>query len=100
VRANRTAVDARCAESVASTAKGEAIANLRTSLITEARSIRRTGWAGQRFDALLALERAASIRPSLEIRNEAIAAMALPDLRLVRRFPPIEPSCAAYFDSD
>ena len=51
------------------------------SLIERARAGRTSGRIGQRYDGLTALRQAAGIRPTLEIRNEAIACMALVDLR-------------------
>src|SRR6185503_183697 len=41
---------------------------------------------GRRFDSLQALAKAASIRPSLELRNEAIDCLALPDLRIAKEW--------------
>src|SRR5262249_40614104 len=45
--------------------------------LAEARAIRFQDLAGRRFDALESLAAAARIRPSKEIRDEAIAALAL-----------------------
>jgi WD40 repeat protein len=57
-------------------------AALREALWREALHVRRaSGGPGQRFVTLDVLAKAAAIRPSLELRNEAIAALALPDLR-------------------
>jgi eukaryotic-like serine/threonine-protein kinase len=52
----------------------------RTSLISEARSLRQRRIAGSRTDAVAALRRAWAIAPSDEIRNEVIACLALPEL--------------------
>lgn len=52
----------------------------RTSLISEARSLRQRRIAGSRTEALDALRRAWSIAPSAEIRNEVIACLAMPEL--------------------
>jgi WD40 repeat protein len=41
-----------------------------------------SGQAGRQFDSLAALRKAAAIQPSLTLRNEAIASMVLPDIRL------------------
>jgi WD40 repeat protein len=62
------------------------------ALVAQARGSRRTGQGGQRFDSLEAIARASAIRPfpkadeqaRFELRNEAIACLALPDLRVVR----------------
>jgi serine/threonine protein kinase/WD40 repeat protein len=53
----------------------------------QARVGRWSDQVGRRFNSLQALARAAEIRPDLELRNEAIACMALADLRLVRPLP-------------
>ncbi|HXG47470.1 MAG TPA: serine/threonine-protein kinase, partial [Methylomirabilota bacterium] len=89
-RAEASAEDARReaerAEANAREARGaEANANeqLWRSLLAQARAERRTGEAGQRHGALKAVARAAAMRPSLELRNEALAALALPDLEFV-----------------
>ena len=55
-----------------------------TSYLAEARASRWSGRAGRRFNSLEALGKAAAIRPSLELRNEAIACLALPDARVQR----------------
>jgi WD40 repeat protein/Tfp pilus assembly protein PilF len=73
-------------------AEGEATRQLYNSLVAQARASRLTGRLGQRFDSLEALKKAAGLLPSLdlgpeavrELRNEAIACMVLPDLRLVK----------------
>ncbi len=51
----------------------------------QARATRRTNEAGRRFKGLEVLAAAARIRPDLKLRNEAIACMALADLRLDRK---------------
>ena len=72
-----------------STRKAENLAqqNLRESLLTQSRALGAAHGTGQRWQALDALRRAAQIKPSLELRNEAAAALARPDLREVARFP-------------
>lgn len=50
------------------------------SQLIEARYHRTSGKTGQQAKALEVLKRAAAYRPSLELRNEAIAALLLPDL--------------------
>jgi WD40 repeat protein len=59
----------------------EARENLRGSLVAQARAVRNTGQAGQRFKALQAIAEAAAIEPGLELRNEMIAALAVADVR-------------------
>jgi WD40 repeat protein len=60
----------------------EARENLRASLLAQARAVRKTGQAGQRFKALEAIAEAAAIRPGLELRNEMVAALAVTDVRI------------------
>jgi signal transduction histidine kinase len=53
----------------------------------EARGLRASPYAGHRFESLEALKSAASIGPSLELRNDAIASLAIADLRLQKILP-------------
>ena len=53
-----------------------------------ARAIRYSRRPGQRCSALAALAEAAKIRRTPELRDEAIACLALPDMRPVRIWPP------------
>lgn len=56
------------------------------ALFSQAQQRRRaSGTPGQRLQTLEALAQAAAIRPAVELRNEALAAMALPDLRELDR---------------
>jgi WD40 repeat protein/predicted Ser/Thr protein kinase len=48
--------------------------------LTEARAVRQTGLPGQRLRALAAVAEAARLRPAPELRDEALAAMVLPDI--------------------
>jgi WD40 repeat protein len=54
------------------------------SYLDEARAYRWSGRAGRRFHNLEIMAKAAAIRPSLELRNEAIASMALADIRFMK----------------
>ncbi len=54
---------------------------LRRSLLSEARALRASHQPGQRFAAIEVLQRAAAIRPSIDLQNEAVAALAVADLR-------------------
>jgi WD40 repeat protein len=70
-------------------AEKEARTQLRQALFSQAQAVRRTGQTGQRFDSLAALSKAAAVNspektPPLALRNEAIAALTLADLRLVQ----------------
>lgn len=79
-RAERAEADARRASI-------EASERLWESNLAHARAIRWSGRAGRRFESLEALHRAADLRPTPEVRDEAIACMALPDLRVARQWP-------------
>jgi WD40 repeat protein len=54
---------------------------LRDSELNQARARRMTGLAGQRFETLALFGRLAAESNRLELRNEAIASLVLPDLR-------------------
>ncbi|HUQ72681.1 MAG TPA: protein kinase [Planctomycetaceae bacterium] len=56
------------------------------SLLAQAQARRWSGRQGQRFESLAALQRAAAIRPTLELRNEAIACLALMDVKVDREW--------------
>ncbi len=66
---------------------GKARERLWESYLAQARARRATNLAGRRFDSLEALRKAADIRPSMEVRNEALACLTLSDLRVVRTRP-------------
>ena len=66
-------------------AKDYATEKLWASYLAEARAMRASGRAGQRFDSLDAVRNAAAIRPDLALRNEAIACLALSDLRVSKQ---------------
>jgi serine/threonine protein kinase/WD40 repeat protein len=83
IRATRQQRTAETQRLRAETAEGDAQEKLWSAYLAQARSGRLSGQAGQRFDSLSAVVRAAAIRSSLELRNEAIASLALADLRLV-----------------
>jgi hypothetical protein len=52
--------------------------NLYASLLVQVRLLRNTGDFAQRSNLLAILRQAAQIKPSLELRNEAVAVLALP----------------------
>lgn len=68
-------------------ARNATLENLRQSYLSEAKALRMTHESGRRFAGLEALAKAARIRPSLDLRNEAIACMPLVDLRVERTWP-------------
>jgi len=89
--------------------KKQATEKLRESYLNEARANRFSGRMGQRFGSLDVLRKAAAIRPSPELRDEAIACMALVDIRIARQWdckPPgqigmlFEPSFERYIRLD
>ncbi len=65
----------------AQTAEASARRHLRAARLSEARAIRRTTVPGRRTQALAALADAAKISPGLDLRNEALAALLLTDIR-------------------
>jgi WD40 repeat protein len=76
--------EAEAARAVAERVQQDLRQELWTSRLAEARANRWGGRAGRRFDSLEAIRQAAVIRPSLELRNEAVACLALPDVRVQR----------------
>ncbi len=97
VRANRAAEDARLANEATLVAQHRAEQRLHESLIAQARAVRRSGVSGARTQAMAAMRRAAEIEPTLEVRSEVIAALAIPELEPLQR---IERQGTAYFDVD
>jgi WD40 repeat protein len=65
----------------AQAARQDATEKLWSSYLAEARALRMSGQAGRQLDSLAALGKAAAIRPTLALRNEAIASMVLPDMK-------------------
>src|SRR6185295_4549936 len=59
---------------------------LRESELNRARARRMTGRAGQRFETLELFRRMAAGTNRLDLRNEAIASLVLPDLRLIKQW--------------
>jgi len=66
-------------------ARDDATEKLWISYLAETRARRASGRAGQRFESLDAVRNAAAIRPSLAVRNEAIACLAVSDLRVSKQ---------------
>lgn len=62
--------------------------NLWDSYRAQAQANRFSGRPGRRFNSLEAVRKAAAIRPAPELRDEALAALALTDVRVVRRAYP------------
>jgi WD40 repeat protein/tRNA A-37 threonylcarbamoyl transferase component Bud32 len=79
-------------------AENDAREKLWGSYLAQARAGRFSRQPGQRFDSLEALARAAAIRPTEELRDEAIACLALADLRRAGpREGPAEPETPLWF---
>ncbi len=81
VRIDRERNRALAAEAAATTSAEAAREQLYTALLAQARAARLTGRPGQRLDALRALQEAAAIHSTLDLRNEAIAALTLLDVQ-------------------
>jgi serine/threonine protein kinase/WD40 repeat protein len=79
----------------AQSAKQEATEKLWGSYASEARARRLSRESGVSFGSLAAIQKAAAIRPSLKLRNEAIAALAQADIRWVKSKPFNEDQAAA-----
>ncbi len=71
---------------LARAAEQDARDKLWSSYLAQAQAIRWSGRPGRRFDSLAALSNAAAMRPSMELRNEAIACMSLLDVRVRRQW--------------
>jgi serine/threonine protein kinase len=67
-------------------AEADAMARLHEANLNWIRANRLTGRPGQRFASLAELAKAAARTNSLDLRNEAIACLALPDLRLLKQW--------------
>jgi serine/threonine protein kinase/WD40 repeat protein len=68
----------------AQAAKKDATEKLWGSYAAEARARRLSRESGMSFESLAAIQKAAAIRPSLKLRNEAIAALAQADIRWLK----------------
>jgi WD40 repeat protein len=91
VELKKTNTHLRQAREEEADARRDALEELWKSYLAQARAGRWSGQAGRRYDGLAALTRAAAHRPSLELRNEAIACMALVDVRIGKEwdgYPP------------
>ncbi len=80
----RRAAEAAHTETVAAEKKTRE--QLRVSLLAQARATRLNAHQGQRNEALAATAEAARIRPGLDVRDEFIAALATPELTLIREW--------------
>jgi serine/threonine protein kinase/WD40 repeat protein len=76
-------IRATAAQDTAQQSERDARSQLFRALWNQARAGRFSRQPGQRLDSLAALAQAAQIQPDERLRDEAIAAMALPDVRRV-----------------
>jgi WD40 repeat protein len=92
--AGALASNARLQEQLALTerAEREKTEKLWDSYLAAARASRWSGQPGRRHDGLEAVRQAAAIRPDLRLRNEAVALLTLPDVRVVRELPEGRPN--------
>jgi WD40 repeat protein/tRNA A-37 threonylcarbamoyl transferase component Bud32 len=81
------AIRARRAQANEAKQKAAAQQFLYDSLVGEARAVRQSHRVGQRLETLDILRRAAGVKLTPEIRDEAVAALANFDLRLLGRYP-------------
>lgn len=72
------------------TARRESEQRLWQALLEKARAGRYSGMSGARFETLTTLSRAAGLRKHAALRDEAAAALALPDLRIRDVWPAAE----------
>jgi len=87
---------------VAWTLYGQARSRLWESYLSQARAQHYSGQIGQQLEAVATLAKAAAIRPTIELRDEAIACLALPEIRWVRLWRPSNfaaPDAGVGFDS-
>ena len=77
-------IHARQQTKYANQSAAAARAQLWEANLAQAKAIRQGTRPGRRFDALEAIANAAALRPSIELRNEAIASLELADVRLER----------------
>ena len=85
-RAEERAVQEAALRERAETAEARAREELRASLLNQALALTNSGEADRRTRALAALGQAARIRAGIDLRNAAIAALAAPELRVLRRW--------------
>jgi len=59
---------------------------LREARLAQAKAVRRTNQPGRRAEAFAAIAEAARIRPGSDLRDEALAALLLPDVRVMEKW--------------
>jgi hypothetical protein len=83
----------------AETAEQDGREKLWRSYVAQVRAGRLSGLMGRRSEALDTIRAAAAIRPALELRNEALACLALTDLEEKVRWPIVEGTLGHMVDS-
>ncbi len=92
LRASRAEQVARAEALRAGRAEAAMQEELRSSYLAEAVALRASHDAGRRFEALDRLKKGAALRPTVELRNAAIATMTLPDLHLAGELAALVPA--------
>src|SRR5262249_33432720 len=69
------------------------------SHVAQARAFRRTGSEGQRFESVAAVVKASGLRSTFELRSEAIACLALTDVRFTHSQQTPDPEHECYDSS-
>jgi serine/threonine protein kinase/WD40 repeat protein len=87
IRINNARQHSEKSRARAEMAERETQSQLYTALLEQARATVRSGEIGQRLRTLDVVRRAAAISNAMELRREALAALALPDLRFERELP-------------
>jgi serine/threonine protein kinase/WD40 repeat protein len=107
IKATRAEKDQSRLRQEAQAAKQDATDKLWESYAAEARALRLSRDSGVSFGSLAAIQKAATIRRSLNLRNEAIAALAQADIRWVKsknfsesQMAGLDPSGTFYFVRD
>jgi serine/threonine protein kinase/WD40 repeat protein len=91
----RALEDKQAALAAAQQSERDARSQLFLALLEQARARRFSRQMGKRLDSLAALAEAARLRPDERLRDEAIAALALPDVRRVPGWHAAPPGTAA-----
>jgi WD40 repeat protein len=90
-------IEAEAARTEEEAARAKAEAALRDVFLNQIRANRQSGWSGQRFESLRMLHEASISTNTVAFRNEAIAALSLPDIRPFRSLP-LARGSRAYLD--
>ncbi|HEX5220920.1 MAG TPA: serine/threonine-protein kinase [Verrucomicrobiae bacterium] len=95
VRIRRETAEKNAAWAAAQVSEREAKEQLFVALRSQARTLRHSAQMGQRLESLAAIEQAKQIRTEPSLRDEAIAALALPDVRLGPKWSAQRTNCVA-----